>query len=665
MALNLGELAVELDARTAEFRSGLREARRDVDRLEKDVNKGTAGISSSFGKLGAGVGALVVGLGALTAAAASFLALKFGRGAIEAAAEYETLGVTLQTLTGSAEGAKKVLSDVDTLVTQTPFGLQELGGAAKSVAVTFGENTDAVTEFTARVADVAAGLGADIGQFGENFTRAMSAGLGAADLFREKGLSKIILDITGMKDVADVGSAELVKAFRALTSEGGKFFGAAEAQSKTLAGAMSNSQIAVDNFTRTFGQIIQPEVTGFLLDIFQPAVKALEQTLKDNRDVIAGFAARSIPAMINALKTTVGIVADVIRAFSFLSKVWQGIVLVGKIVEGAINAIFVNFQVLAAGVRRGAQAISIGFRLVKAAATGDLGEVRRLLQENRDSTIEWKESVRESLGAIAASNEDIVVQFNKVGEAGGIFEDLADGLEKGAKVAFDLADGLGEVGKAAEEAGKKVKNANVDEILGGKEGGVGASQNLAVPSAEEFGAIEDAMRRLTGEPLKEFATTFADTVSGSMEDGLSGVMEDLKGKAGELFSELGGAIAEQVGGGAIGAGIQSAFQIGGGLLADALSSGDTFSKAAGNISSAVQSAQATRGIVAGPTSVGIAQVERGIGQAFEGSERELKLHTTLLQAIANAVAGTPSATVASGRLDPLAVAGATTGPSLT
>jgi hypothetical protein len=116
------------------------------------------------------------------------------------------------------------------------------------------------------------------------------------------------------------------------------------------------------------------------------------------------------------------------------------------------------------------------------------------------------------------------------------------------------------------------------------------------------GAIEDAF---FGDGI-DFMKTFAEVGSGFLQKGLEGVLDQLATKISETFQGLGEGFGAALG---VGLGIGAA------ILQGALRETET-DVSRGRIKSAVTSTQEVRGVVAGPTSIAVAQVGNAIADSF-------------------------------------------------
>ena len=468
MALIVGELAVKLEAQSREFRDELRKIEGRLDSFESRGGKRTRNVGLAFAKLGGAIGVVTAAVGALTGAIAALGLARFAVGGIQAAASFEQIGIQLETLTGSAEGAKRVLRDVNRLVVETPFGLDELSSAARNVSVVFGENADAVAEFTGISADLAAAFGRPVEQIGENLVRAFSSGLGAADVFREAGITATILQITGATDVASISGEQLADALRQITAEGGKAFGAAAAQAKSLGGAISNTGIAFKNFQRAFGDALSPVVVDVLVNVIQPAFQRLEKLIKENADTIADFARDALPALFGAFDSIVKIVAFMVRSFGNLISVFRGVrAFLGVLQFQLIR--FVNFlRRIPANIRAVVSNAATLFRAFTAAITGNFAEAGRILRDEVDLS-----DLGNDLKGLSAETAIAEQQA----------QELVDAYEKGTPVIDAAADGIERLGSAitntaaATDNGSKALETNSDQLEKNKQANL---DNIAV-----------------------------------------------------------------------------------------------------------------------------------------------------------------------------------------
>jgi len=162
--------------------------------------------------------------------------------------ELEQYTIRLKTLLGSQEAASKAMGHFQDIASKLPFTLDEViesGIRLTTIKVPF-------KDWLIPIADVAAAFGLDLPTATDQFSRAMSAGLGAADWFREKGISAMIRDFAklkyGIDDLSKAGTAKL----KEVMYEWAKTFeGSSEEMSKTWSGTISMIQDAWFQFRST------------------------------------------------------------------------------------------------------------------------------------------------------------------------------------------------------------------------------------------------------------------------------------------------------------------------------------------------------------------------------------------------------------------------------
>lgn len=196
----------------------------------------------------------------------AFSAQQFVTQVAKTRGEFQQLEVAFTTMLGSAEKANALMSQLTTTAAVTPFGLQEIASGAKSL-LAYGVASEKVNDTLVRLGDIASGLSIPLNDLvylygttmtqGKMFTQDLrqfqGRGIPLADeLAKQFGVTK---DRVGeLVTAGKVGFAELEKAIISMTSEGGKFGGLMEAQSKTIIGQWSNIQDAIDGMFNEVGK---------------------------------------------------------------------------------------------------------------------------------------------------------------------------------------------------------------------------------------------------------------------------------------------------------------------------------------------------------------------------------------------------------------------------
>ena len=182
----------------------------------------------------------------LTPLVGSYLSINgaraFIRELVTITGEFEAQRVALESMLGSKEKADKIFSTLRLQALESPYTLQDLTKYAKQLTA-FNVEADQLAETEKRLADVAAGLGVDMGRIVLAYGQVKSAGvLKGTELrqFTEAGVPILqqVADIIEEAEGHAVSLAEVYsriskkqipfemveEAFKRMTSEGGKFY---------------------------------------------------------------------------------------------------------------------------------------------------------------------------------------------------------------------------------------------------------------------------------------------------------------------------------------------------------------------------------------------------------------------------------------------------------
>ena len=160
--------------------------------------------------------------------------------------EIESLQVRLKFLFGTAEEGAKAFDNMAKFASKVPFSLQEIQAGSGVLAVV-SKDADELAKNMELTGNVAAVTGLDFRTTAEQIQRSLSAGISAADLFRERGVKAML----GFKAGATVSIEETREAFERVFGSGGQFAGATDELAKTFEGTLSMIGDKIFNFKRT------------------------------------------------------------------------------------------------------------------------------------------------------------------------------------------------------------------------------------------------------------------------------------------------------------------------------------------------------------------------------------------------------------------------------
>ena len=167
------------------------------------------------------------------------------RSIINTGKQIEGLQVRLKFLFGTAQEGAKAFDEMAKFASKVPFSLEEIQAGASVLAVV-SKDAKEMAKLMKITGNVAAVTGLDFKTTAEQIQRSMSAGISAADLFRDRGVK----DMLGFKAGATASVEETAAAFDRVFGEGGKFDGATDELAKTFEGTLSMIGDKVFNFKR-------------------------------------------------------------------------------------------------------------------------------------------------------------------------------------------------------------------------------------------------------------------------------------------------------------------------------------------------------------------------------------------------------------------------------
>lgn len=315
MALEVGKLIVELEARVNRLESGLRRGGAAVNSFRARASRAFSALGASLRRLTfrfTGFTALIAGV----AGGASFVGI--ARGAIEAASAIDGFEIRLQNLIGSQELTTRTLDELQKTAQRVAPSLRDIVDAAATLGTVALGNAPRIRELTDTALNIQAVTGLTLTQSAQNLQRALSAGIGAADLFRERGVRAVLEALTDIPNLIDAPISEVARAFDEVFGPNGRFQGAAEDFKLTLPGAISVTRDALFNFSAALGEALSPVIIGALFEVIIPGFNRLTALIKNNREEIADLARRGFQVFANIAITTARGVIAIIRGFGQL-----------------------------------------------------------------------------------------------------------------------------------------------------------------------------------------------------------------------------------------------------------------------------------------------------------------------------------------------------------
>lgn len=299
-------MATTVDTLLVRIEADMSDLKRDLARVAKTTEATGQRMEGAFRKVGRAIAAL----------GGAYVFGNFIKSTIQTGAEIEGLRVQLDALLGSAEQGGKAFDQMAEFAGRVPFSLAEIQAGSGSLAAA-SDNADELGELLQVTGNIAAQFGIPFNEAAANVQRALSAGIGSADLFRDKGVTAFAGFEAGVSYSAGETAKKLLENF----GTGGKADGAMDAFAKTTAGVVS---MFGDAMHRMRGNIAQSGLNEGFRDLVKaitdvtnasgPLAQAIGQALGNAFSVLADairFAHHMFQPFVDLISSAIQIVRTI------------------------------------------------------------------------------------------------------------------------------------------------------------------------------------------------------------------------------------------------------------------------------------------------------------------------------------------------------------------
>jgi hypothetical protein len=325
------------------------------------------------------------------------------RNIINTGKELENLQTRFKFLLKDANEGAKAFENLTKFASQVPFSLEEIQ-AGSGILATVTDNADDLQKMLEITGNVAATTGLDFRTAAEQIQRSFSAGIGAADLFREKGVRNML----GFKAGATVSIEETVEAFERVFGDGGQFGSATDELAQTLEGTLSMINDKVFTFKKTLLD------AGFFAQL-KKEFGDLDKFLANNSKTLDEIAISIGKGMAEAVKFLADAVVFVKDNFSSFVLVLEGLIAlkVAKVLFGIQTAI-AGMTVAMNGFNMATKK-NIIFASISTFVTG-MGFLIHKFKQFKNEVNEQNQIVLDNTSTIADYKEEIDKLSKKIAE---------------------------------------------------------------------------------------------------------------------------------------------------------------------------------------------------------------------------------------------------------
>jgi hypothetical protein len=369
------------------------------------------------------------------------------KGFVDTGKEVESLQVRFKFLFGSLEEGATAFDNLTKFAARVPFSLEEISRASGNLAVVADDANDLnrILEITGNVAAV---TGLDFETTSSQIQRAFSGGIGAADLFRERGVRALL----GFQAGAKVTAEETIKRFEELFAGDGQFAKATNDLAQTLEGTLS---MLGDKYFK-----FQKDVSSAFFDELKKEFGDLDKFLKQNEDSIRQIAVSFGTVLAQSITTT----GDAIK---FVKENFEAFkILMTAIISLKLASIFYGLSTALYAAAAGMTAFNVATRKnlivmgVAAAVTGiitfrekieELAEALGLIEKSSPLKIEM--DVGTGLvytdRILRIINHDLLTVQQTIKETNPVLKSFKDGFEDAMQKAIDITDDFKNLGTKA------------------------------------------------------------------------------------------------------------------------------------------------------------------------------------------------------------------------
>jgi len=415
----------------------------------------------------------------------AFLGLGAGlvaRNLVNTGKDIENLRVRLKFLLKNTQEGTKAFDNMAKFASKVPFSLEEISQGS-GILATVTDNADDLNKMLEITGNVAATTGLDFRTTAEQIQRSFSAGIGAADLFREKGVRNML----GFKAGAAVSIEETVQAFEKVFGKGGRFGKSTDELAKTFQGTLSMIGDKIFNFKKVLLE------AGFFEEL-KNQFGELDKFLVNNAEKIERIAvalgknlAKALIGVVDISKKLIPFLKDVGRflkgikdTFFALPEFIQQIGIIGAVLLGKKG--FVGLTVILAAIKKaeefgkkfGEKGIKVEMKPFEHELSGNaqIAERNKLIHDTAiaiENAIEKEKLLKEEFLKTQQPIQDLIHDLSI--ELPSAFETARDeafgGFKEGLKEEFDVSI-FDRFKKAGQDSLKSLKTSLTDFVMTGK-----------------------------------------------------------------------------------------------------------------------------------------------------------------------------------------------------
>ncbi|MBO4507102.1 MAG: hypothetical protein J5747_00520 [Spirochaetaceae bacterium] len=473
------------------------------DRKVESAKKKAAGLSSAISGIGK-VAKLIGG----AAAVAGITAL--GKSILDTTGEVEQYRVTLGTMIGDQEKANAIISNLDYSPVSDFYGTAAAIGGLQGM-VTFGMQAEDASETLTRLGDIAQGNGEAFKSLSLNMGQVFAKGKAdATDLkqFVGQGFDVVgeISKMTGKSraeiEKAGVSYEQCAAALKHITSEGGKYNGMLEKQSRTIPGLIKQFQSLSAAIKESIGLAVLDRVK----ELMQYFLK-LGKSIQDN---IVSVGTKAFEVLLDAIADVIIVVNLIKMEMEEFGGALTPVKALAEDVFGFLGSVINDCLPL---IKNVAKAILLAFKPIQAFLHPVIEALKPLFKDVFGFAAD-------QVNALLPIIESLTPKFAKVGEI------IAGLIKKLSPILRNIRDAIMAAFKPIQAFIMPV----LDALMSAAETVFGAFSGLLDDTADATSGLAGIIESLT--PIMSFLGELIGGIITVLANGLEAVMPVLKPIAG-------------------------------------------------------------------------------------------------------------------------------------
>lgn len=431
--------------------------------------------------------------------------------------EFEKQQVALRAILQDTDGADVIFEKIKNLAVVSPFSVLDLTSYAKQLSA-FSVPLDEIYDTTKMLADVSAGLGVDMsrvvlayGQIrsasflrGTEVRQLTEAGIPILDELAKQfetleGHAVSVGEVFNRISARQVPFEMVEKAFKDMTSEGGKFYEMQEVLSETLAGKISNLRDSYEIMMSSIGNANSGVLKG-AINLLTKMTNNYEQIGADLIALASTYGVYKLAVYATSLATK-GFVKTNIALYKGLRSIQRAIMSepYAAVAAAAVAAGYAIYRVVTAEneLEKAQKSVNKTIEDFRTSSSGEISNLDYLWSQLKKASVgtrEYDDARKRLMNTYGQYLTDIDKEALAVGNLAGVYDRLKDAI-MGAEREKAVSEGLSNIAKSQADRMESVYRA-FSELTKDADKGVKAQLQDYIKGRIKYSDMTNAAKKL-------------------------------------------------------------------------------------------------------------------------------------------------------------------------